>query len=413
MSGLQRAVVWFPHNLMPPETGAHHRCLSVLRSLRELGWSTVLLSSERAHPRWTDSSRRDLVEGLVREVRVYELTRADWELAKLGARVADLRAKAGWPVVDSWAATPPGEQIWSRRQVESIGPDLMISSYAQFDRLVPHFDFPSVQSLIDNLDIVSVSQARWARLAEHLQIDGPLVTSQVADEVLSDAFLDSVPQAPSARELRLYDRYTDVLAISRSEAEAIRRGTHRTAVHYVPMAVDPVPLENTYAGNAVFAGANNPFNLQGLLWFARHVLPLVRKHESSFTLDAAGRPFAPWQADEGIVLRGLVDDLDELYRTSAFAICPLLTGTGEQVKIVDAMAHGLAVVATRSSASSSPIVDGVNGYVVDSAEAFADRVNELWRDRVLCRRLGEAARETVRTERSQERTTRELEQILR
>ena len=62
MSGLQLAVVWFPHNLMPPETGAHHRCLSVLRSLRELGWSTVLLSSERAHPRWTDSSRRDLTD---------------------------------------------------------------------------------------------------------------------------------------------------------------------------------------------------------------------------------------------------------------------------------------------------------------------------------------------------------------
>ena len=172
MSGLQRAVVWFPHNLMPPETGAHHRCLSVLRSLRDLGWSTVLLSSERAHPRWTDSSRRDLTESLVRDVRVYELTRADWELAKLGARVADLRSKAGWPPVDSWAATPPGEQIWSRRQVESIGPDLMVSSYAQFDRLVPHFDFPSVQSMIDNLDIVSVSQARWARLAKHLQTDG-------------------------------------------------------------------------------------------------------------------------------------------------------------------------------------------------------------------------------------------------
>ena len=65
-------------------------------------------------------------------------------------------------------------------------------------------------------------------------------------------------------------------------------------------------------------------------------------------------------------------ELGPLYRTSAFAICPLLAGTGEQVKIVDAMAHGLAVVATRSSASSSPIVDGVNGYIVDSAEEFAD-----------------------------------------
>jgi glycosyltransferase involved in cell wall biosynthesis len=50
---------------------------------------------------------------------------------------------------------------------------------------------------------------------------------------------------------------------------------------------------------------------------------------------------------------------------------------------------------------------------VDSAVEFADRVVELWSDHARRLAMGAAARETVRTERSQARTTAELEQILR
>jgi Glycosyl transferases group 1 len=413
MPGMQRAMVWFPHNPLPARTGAHKRCLSLLTALRDLGWSSTLLSSDQAHNPWTTESVEELSGSLVRDVRLYNLRPLEWRLRGLATRWVNARAKLGRPAIDSWAVTPPFEQIWSRRQAESIGPDLMLSSYAQFDRLVPHFDFLEAQSIIDNIDLVSASQAMWSELAPRFSEHTPLTTAAVAPEVLTEAFLDEASHRLSPRELRLYDRYTDVLAISESEAAAVRAGTHRTTVHYVPMAVDAVHLDNSYDGNAVFVGANNPFNLQGLLWFARHVLPEVRKAQPAFTLDAVGRTFVKWQPDEGIVLHGPVDDLDGLYRAGAFAICPLLAGTGEQVKIIDAMAHGLAMIATRRSASSSPIVNGVNGYVVDSASEFAERVIELWSDRELCRKLGSAARETVIEERSQERTTRELEQILR
>ena len=413
MTGMKRAMVWFPHNPLPARTGAHHRCLSLLTALRDLGWSSTLLSSDQAHNPWTPDSIDELSGSLVRDVRIYFLTPLEWRVRGLATRWVNVRAKAGQPAIDSWAVSPPLEQIWSRRQAEAIGPDLMLSSYAQFDRLVPHFDFPHVQSMIDNIDLVSASQAMWSELSPHFSERSPLTTDAVAAEVLTESFLDDAQRRVAARELRLYDRYTDVLAISRSEADVIRAGTHRTTVHYVPMAVDAVDLDNSYDGNAVFVGANNPFNLQGLLWFARHVLPAVRKAQPAFELDAVGRTFVKWKPDEGIVLHGFVDDLADIYRSAAFAICPLLAGTGEQVKIVDAMAHGLAVVATRRSASSSPIVNGVNGYVVDSAAEFAERVLELDGDRELCRKLGGAARESVITERSQERTTRELEQILR
>ena len=131
---------------------------------------------------------------------------------------------------------------------------------------------------------------------------------------------------------------------------------------------------------------------------------------SSSTL--SGSTFAPWRPDPGIVLLGAVDDLDSLYARAAFAICPLLAGTGEQVKIIDAMAHGLPVVATRQTAGNSPIVDGVNGYVVDTPREFAERTAELWNDRHCCRRFGDAARDTISSSYPPSRTTEELARVL-
>ena len=143
------------------------------------------------------------------------------------------------------------------------------------------------------------------------------------------------------------------------------------------------------------------------------MLPEARRRYPSFELAAVGATFVRWDPDPGTVLLGPVDDLDDVYAQAAFAVCPLLAGTGEQVKIIDAMAHGLAVVATRQTASSSPIIDGVNGYVVDTPVAFAERVGELWGDRSLCRTLGDAARDTIATDYPPSRTTAELDQILR
>ena len=93
------------------------------------------------------------------------------------------------------------------------------------------------------------------------------------DEVLTEDFLRDASRLPCPRELRLYDRYSDVLAISAGEAERIRGGTRKTRVHYVPMSAEVSCQANTYEGPPSSSARPNPFNLQGLLWFARHVLP--------------------------------------------------------------------------------------------------------------------------------------------
>ena len=76
------------------------------------------------------------------------------------------------------------------------------------------------------------------------------------------------------------------------------------------------------------------------------------------------------------------------------------------------MAHGLPVVALRFAAERSPLQHDINGLMADNAEEFAEHTVRLWNDSALCRRLGNAARETVAAEFSKDRLTRALANIL-
>jgi glycosyltransferase involved in cell wall biosynthesis len=115
---------------------------------------------------------------------------------------------------------------------------------------------------------------------------------------------------------------------------------------------------------------------------------------------------------EGIMVRGFVPNLTSLYELARFVVCPVFGGTGQQIKIVEAMAHGVPVIALRAAAASSPIVHEVNGLVANNAEEFAECVLRLWNDQQLCRQMGQAARDTVASQYSRSRLVKDLSQMI-
>jgi glycosyltransferase involved in cell wall biosynthesis len=100
----------------------------------------------------------------------------------------------------------------------------------------------------------------------------------------------------------------------------------------------------------------------------------------------------------GIKLRGFIPNLADLYLEAAFLPCPIFGGTGQQVKIVEALAHGLPVIAFEAAAKTSPIIHNVNGLIAHDALEFAEHTVYLWQNRDFCQELGRAGRETIRNE---------------
>ena len=132
--------------------------------------------------------------------------------------------------------------------------------------------------------------------------------------------------------------------------------------------------------------------MQGYVYFARRVLPLVVDSLPSFRLRIFGPGRSAVRAVPGIEVAG---DLESNYSGAPFAICPLLGGPDIQSKIVGAMAHGVPVIAMGRPGQPSPIQHGVSGFIATSAREFSEYCLALAKDSALCRKLGQAARETV------------------
>jgi hypothetical protein len=406
-----RVLAFFPHNPYPPRSGAHHRFGEVLAGLRELGCRVALVGSRLlSETPWTDAARDALTVSEVDDLRIHRPTLLDY--AVTAARVLPHRHRGTAPPFDSPAYCPPGLVRLFRRAVADLDPDVLFVSYAFWDRLVDHAADGHRVRVIDTLDMLSLQAAMRTAVGRHIAPRGRVDPAAVAAAALREDYYDRLGLAADPREFAVYDRYSATLAVSPAEAAQIRSHAPHTRTVYLPVTHPVADVANSHEGPPVFVAGNNPYNVQGYCYLARRVMPLVRR----FRPDAAVRVVGPVtdrvMPAAGAELAGVVPDLRPVYATARFAVCPVFGGTGQQIKIVEAMAHGLPVVALRAAADRSPLRHGESGLVADTADEFAAHVLALSADPNLCRRLGAAARAVIAADFTRTRMVQGLAEAL-
>ncbi len=186
---------------------------------------------------------------------------------------------------------------------------------------------------------------------------------------------------PGAR-LRLAPNVVDVSAIAPVFASQGDRGgasasTAQASVPEVP-AVAAARGEPAAIFVANFAYAPNRTALAFLI---DEVLPRVWSElpEARLLLVGAGLE-RPAGDDPRVRAVGFVEDLAVAYRQARCAVVPLLQGGGSPLKLVEALAYGLPVVATPRAVAGLEVQSGVNCLVADGAEAFAEALAHVLRD---------------------------------
>jgi O-antigen biosynthesis protein len=136
-------------------------------------------------------------------------------------------------------------------------------------------------------------------------------------------------------------------------------------------------------------------NRTGLAWFVQEVLPRVLEREPRARLVVVGFDISAHSfADAHIELRGFVEDVREPLGRCAVFVCPVLSGSGMRVKLLEAFAAGIPAVSTRIGAEGLSGEDGRICALADDPAGFADRVLRLFSD-------AEAGREMARRARSE------------
>lgn len=169
----------------------------------------------------------------------------------------------------------------------------------------------------------------------------------------------------------------------------------------------------------VFTGNLGYFpNVQAVSWLVREVLPLVQHRRPGVRLQLVGaRPDRSLRAlareSPGVEIIADVARMHPYLANAAVAVAPLWTGSGQSLKVLEAMASGAPLVATPTAVRGIAVSHGRHLLVAAQPQDFAESILTLLADPLLATGLAERARGLVENEYSWRKSVEQLEAIYR
>jgi sugar transferase (PEP-CTERM/EpsH1 system associated) len=371
-------VLYLCHRIpYPPNKGEKIRAFHQLKTMSQSCEIDLFTLADRAE----DLQYKKALEPYCRTITV----------AKLSRPAASLRALVS--VFSNMPLTLP--YFYSAELARKVGQALSNRCY---DRIFVYSS--SMAQYIEGehtipilIDLVDVDSDKWQQYSARTTFPRSVVFQREANCL-----------AEYERHISEKARY--VLVTSEREARVLRQITSSAKVRVIPNGVDHEYFapsgEQTIAAQPtiIFTGAMDYFpNADAVEFFARHIFPLIRAAvPNARFLIVGSRPSRTVERLAklpGIQVTGWVPDVRPYLLQSQVFVAPLLIASGTQNKVLEAMAVGLPVIATRRAIQGigENLVAPVQ--VVDSTHAWAAKVVQLLRDRSLAKSLGEAGRRKI------------------
>jgi glycosyltransferase involved in cell wall biosynthesis len=210
------------------------------------------------------------------------------------------------------------------------------------------------------------------------------------------------------RLTRAYERgIARFISPSRFMAERMAEGGWTVPIDVVPNAIDAVEARN---------GAGSGFVVIGRLAREKGVdVALRAAGKAGVTMRVAGEgPLGPKlrqeYGDAPFLGRLDSDEVDSLVREARAAVVPSLWFENAPMSVLETMAAGVPVIASRTGGIPEQVTDGLDGLLVapGDIDGFAAAMLRLHDDEALAMRLGIEARRTAQTRFSPEAHVRGL-----
>ncbi|SPE43525.1 Glycosyl transferase, family 2 [Candidatus Sulfopaludibacter sp. SbA3] len=174
--------------------------------------------------------------------------------------------------------------------------------------------------------------------------------------------------------------------------DGLRAGIDTSQYEFRPTGRDPLTM--------LFVGSfRHEPNRVAMEWFVRQVLPLILGRQPDARLVVAGsdpppsHTYADYSAN--LEMLGYVDDVRRPLAQYAIFVCPILSGSGVRVKLLEAFAAGIPVVSTMVGAEGLAQEDGRICSLASDATGFAERVLALLEDPDAAAAMARRARSEV------------------
>lgn len=263
-------------------------------------------------------------------------------------------------------------------------------------------------------DIVMLEHTRHAATLDFVRricpralrvVDSHNVESQLLRQVLPSSLSAARKQKILVRlegDERELNRRCDILfSCSLADEERYRAiGVSRPRMKVIPNGVDTTKIGfRSRERNAeeepriLFSGTlcYEP-NEEGIDWFGREVWPQLKRELPGVRWMIVGRaPSPPIRAlaasDSQIELSADVPSLEPFLASADVGICPLFSGSGTRLKILEAFSSGLPMVSTSVGVEGIAAENSEHLMIADSPVDFLGAIVSLIRDRELAKRL--------------------------
>lgn len=371
--GHLRLLVIAPYAAYPPVGGGKMRIYHLLQEWLHLGHDVTLWVAPPDEPElgWSGGERRPHLRAMLGRSR-----------HSLGSKLSSL-------------VSPLPEEVWAR----PVSPDGLSESPDRYDLVVlmqahtgqyaSRFLAAGVPTVLDQQNVETQISAEMAHLAPTWMGRGR-------------ARLDTVKWR--AYESDLVRRVQLTVAVSESDAQSLRRMAPSARVVVRPSGADLRSLRYVdHAGNRgdrlIMTGTLGYLpNLDAANWMIDEILPRVRRVRPAarLVLVGAGAPESLLKrASASVEIAGRVPDVPPYLDRADLFVAPLRAGGGTRLKLLEAFAVGLPVVATTIAAAGIAIRPGIDLAIADDEETFANEIVRLLDDTSARRATAESARRLV------------------
>lgn len=138
-------------------------------------------------------------------------------------------------------------------------------------------------------------------------------------------------------------------------------------------------------------------NIKAVYWFIEEVMPLINSENPYIRLKLLGKnaPEALRNYSKNVDLEGYVETVQPYLNKAGIYIAPLFVGGGIRIKILEAMAMELPVVASSIAAEGIKAGENEGLFIADNKKEFAKHILRLNRDNHLRIESGKAARKFI------------------
>ena len=283
--------------------------------------------------------------------------------------------------------------------IEKVKPKVIFLNYTSWDEVLDHKKFKKVTRIIYNHHFCETIRRKW--YAAYHKLWGSKMFSSidsVPENLIDLNFLKLQSFGVDQGEFSVYDKYDYTLAIPDAGLKEIQDKCKNTQVISLKATLPPQEGHSEYGPFAILPLGTNSFNLQGYCFFAKKILPLILEKYPFFRVKVFGLHSKSYPSAPNVFLKGFCDNLHREYFKARFLLCPTFNGTGQQIKVLDAMSCSLPTVLMENSMQHIPFTHGVEGFIAKDENEFAQYCLLLFSDINLAKEMGRKAREKLISE---------------